>query len=318
MLIQDDYATINHMVLKLRGLAQREDSKDSPIGRLLAYFIQKMGDEQRLIRMGEVLKKTKPKNPADITRYLQTLDEQAIIPLLTVLETIEVPDNRILLCDALAGFAKARPDPFVLRLQSDRPQSVRDMVYILEKCQHPERLKMFVQVLKGKNLVVKLEVMNIIARGQTGESRKLIVDLLNDPISQVRMQAARLLPEFDPEKAYVDLMRIVRDPGFEKKTPDERAALYAALGATGIPNAFTLLTQLLAVKPTLLNKKKVLDDKLLAIQGLATACNVHAYKVLQGVVEDKSQPVEVLTAARKAMYQTRKTLFGDSAQSEEA
>ena len=211
----------------------------------------------------------------------------------------------------------SKPDPFVLRLQADRPQSVRDMVYILEKCQHPERLKMFVQVLKGKNLVVKLEVMSIIALSHTGESRKLIADLLNDPISQVRMQAARLLPEFDKEKAYTDLVKLVRDPGFEKKTPDERAALYGALGATGIPNALTVLTQLLAVKPALLNKKKVLDDKLLAIQGLAMACSVHSFKVLQGVVEDKSQPVEVLTAARKAMYQTRKALFGDSAQPEE-
>ena len=318
MLIQDDYATINNMVLKLRAMAQREEDEGGPVRRLLAYFIQKMGDEQRLIRMGEALKRARPKNPGDITRYLQALDEHAIIPLLTVLETIELQENRAFLCDVLAGFAKERPDPFVMRLQSDRPQTVRDMVYILEKCQHPERLKMFAQVLKGKNLVVKLEVMNILALSHSGESRKVIAELLNDPISQVRMQAARLLPEFDAEKAYADLLKLVRDSGFEKKTPDERATLYGALGATGIPNALAMLMQLLAMKPTLLNKKKVLDDKLLVIQGLATACNVHTYKVLQGVVEDRSQPVEVLTAARKAMYQTRKALFGDSVQSEEA
>jgi hypothetical protein len=318
MLIQDDYATINQMVLKLRALSQREEHPDGPIGRLLSYFTQKMADEQRLNRLGESLKRTRPKNPADITRYLQVLDEHAIIPLLTVLETIEVPENRILLCDALAGFSKERPDPFVIRLQSDRPQTVRDMVYILEKSQHPDRLKLFGTVLKGKNLVVKLEVMNIIALGHTAEGRKLFVDLLQDPVSQVRMQAAKLLPEFDLEKAYVDLLRVVRDANFEKKTPDERAAFYSALGSTGVPNAFTLLTQMLAVKPSMLNKKKVLDDKLLAIQGLAGACNIHSYKVLQGVVEDKSQPVEVLTAARKAMYQTKKTLFGDASLPEEA
>ncbi len=318
MLIQDDYSAINHMVQKLRGLSLNDVGETTPISGLLSYFIQKMGDEQRLIRMGESLKKTRPKTPGDITRFLQALDEQAIIPLLTVLETIELPENRILLCDVLASFAKDRPDPFVLRLQSERPQTVRDMVYILEKCQHPERLKMFAQVLKGKNLVVKLEVMSIIALGKTGEARKMIADMLNDPISQVRMQAARLLQEFGPEKAYTDLVKVVTDPGFEKKTPDERAALYGALAATGVPNALAVLTQLLAAKPTLLNKKKVMDDKLLAIQGLLIASNVQSYKVLQGVVEDKSQPVEVLTAARKAMYQTRKALFGDSAQSEEA
>lgn len=318
MLIQDDYGTINQMVLKLRALAQREEPESGPITRLKSYFIQKMGDEQRLIRMGESLKYSKPKNPTDITRYLQALDEHAIIPLLTVLETIEVPENRILLCDVLAGFAKDRPDPFVIRLQSDRPQTVRDIVYILERCQHPERLKMFGQVLKGKNLVVKLEVMNIIARGHTGEARQLIAGLLNDPISQVRMQAAKLLPELDQDKAYIDLMRIVKDSAFEKKTPDERTAFYGALGSTGVPNALTWMTQMLAVKPSLLNRKKVTDDKLLAIQGLAAACNIHSYKVLQGVLEDRSQPTEVLSAARKAMYQTRKALFGDAAPVEEA
>jgi hypothetical protein len=319
MLIQDDYATINQMVLKLRALAQREDAQGAnPIARLHSYFVQKMGDEQRLMRLGESLRQTRAKNPADITRYLQALDEPAIIPLLAVLETIEVQENRLLLCDALAGFARNRPDPFVLRLQSDRPQTVRDMVYILEKCQHPERLKMFGQVLKGKNLVMKLEVMNIVALGHTPEARKMIADLLNDPISQVRIQAARLLPEFDADKAYTDLLRLIRDPNFEKKTPDERMALYSALGSTATPAALSMLGQVLAVKPSLLNKKKVLDDKLLAIQGLAAAGSVHSYKVLQGVVEDKAQPVEVLTAARKAMYQTRKALFGDAAAAEEA
>ncbi|WP_224366670.1 HEAT repeat domain-containing protein [Hyalangium versicolor] len=319
MLIQDDYGTINQMVLKLRALSQREEAEGNPIARLLAYFVQKMGDEQRLNRMGEGLKHSKPKNPADITRYLQVLDEPAIIPLLTVLETIEVQENRVLLCDVLASFAKNRPDPFVIRLQSDRPQTVRDMVYILEKCQHPDRLKMFGQVLKGKNLVVKLEVMNIIALSHSGEARKMMSDLLHDPISQVRIQAAKLLPEFDNDKAYLDLLRVIKDSSnFEKKTPDERTAFYAALGSTGSPNALTWLTHLLSVKPSLLTKKKVMDDKLLAIQGLAAACNVHSYKVLQGVVEDKAQPTEVLTAARKAMYQTRKALFGDATATEEA
>lgn len=318
MLIQDDYGTINQMVLKLRALAQREEAPDGPIARLQAYFVQKMGDEQRLNRLGESLKRTKPKNPADITRYMQVLDEHAIIPLLTVLETIEVPENRILLCDVLAGFAKDRPDPFVIRLQSDRPQTVRDMVYILEKSQHPERIKLFGTVLKGRNLVVKLEVMNIIAMGHTPEGRKMIADMLADPVSQVRIQAAKLLPEFDQERAYPDLLRVVRASEFEKKTADERTAFYAALVATGVPNALTLMTQLMSVKPTLLNKKKVTDDKLLVVQALSAAANIHSYKVLQGVVEDKSQPLEVLTAARKAMYQTKKALFGETAPVEES
>ena len=78
------------------------------------------------------------------------------------------------------------------------------------------------------------------------------------------------------------------------------------------------MLQMLAVKPTLLNKKKVMEDKLLAVAGLAGACSIQSYKALQGVVEDKTQPVEVVTAARKAMHQTKKTLFGETAGTEEA
>ncbi|NMO18264.1 HEAT repeat domain-containing protein [Pyxidicoccus fallax] len=314
LLIQDDFATINQIVLKLRALSQRDES----LGKLLETFLHKMGEEQRLMRMGEALKTTRPKNPADVTRYLQALGKDAVIPLLAVLETLEVQENRALLSDVLATFAREVPEPFVARLMSDRPQTVRDMVYILEKSNHPERLKMFGQVLKSPNLVVKLEVLNIVGKGRTGEARRMMVDALTDSISQVRMLAAKLLPEFDRDKAFADLMRVVRDAAFEKKTPDERAAFYSAVGATGTPGALAMMQQLLAVKPSLLNKKRVLDDKLLAIQGLAGACSIQSYKMLQAVVEDKNQPLDVLTAARKAMYQTRKTLFGESALTEEA
>ncbi|WNG47900.1 HEAT repeat domain-containing protein [Archangium minus] len=315
MLIQDDYGTINQMVLKLRAMAQREP--EGPTAQLLAHFIQKMGEEQRVMRLAEVLKTTRPKHPVDITRYLQVLDPSTVFTMLNALETIEIPENRILVCDVLARFAQENPQPFVQRLESERPQTVRDMVYILEKSNHPDRVKMFGLVMINKNLAVKLEVMNIIARGRTAEARKLIVEALNDSVTQVRILAARLLPEFDRDKAYVELVRLMKDPGFEKKSIEERTAIYTAFGSTALPGAISLMLQMLAVKPTLLTKKKVLEDKLLAIAGLAGACSIPSYKALQGVVEDKSQPVEVLTAARKAMYQTKKMLFGETATEEE-
>lgn len=310
MLLQDDYATLNHVVLKLRATAQRQP--DSNIHQLLGFFIQKMGEEQRVMRLAEMLKTTRPKQPMDITRYLNALDSSAVDTLLHALETIEIPENRILVCDALAHFAQHNPQPFVQRLESERPQTVRDMVYILEKSNHPDRVKMFGLVLLNKNLAVKLEVMNIISRGRTPEARRLILEALNDSATQVRMLAARLLPEFDRDKAYMDLTRHIKDPGFEKKSIEERTALFTALGSTALPGAISMMLQVLATRPTLLNKKKVLEDKLLAIAGLAGGCSIQSYKALQGVVEDKTQPVEVLTAARKAMYQTRRILFGET------
>jgi hypothetical protein len=136
--------------------------------------------------------------------------------------------------------------------------------------------------------------------------------MMSDSNLQVRMVAARLLPEFDREKAYMDLIRIATADDFDKKDPHERAAIYSALGATGVHSALMHLSEVLGTKPGLLNRKKVMDDKLLAIHGLAGACSVQSYKVLQKVVEERNQPPEVLAAARKAMYQVKKALFGEN------
>lgn len=311
MLMQEDFATINNIVLKLRAMEQR-DQDNSVIGRLKMTFVSRMGEEQRLGRIGEILRTSRPKNPHDLVRYLQAVEGLATPVLLDVLETVEIPENRALLCEVLADHAKEAPEPFVNRLQSDRPQTVRDMVFILEKSGHPDRIKMFGQVLKHRNLAVRLDAMHVIAHGQTGEARRLIQEALGDPSPQVRMLAARLLPEFDRDRAYLDLLRAVKESSFEKKTPEEKAAFYSALGSTGLPGALSFLQTLLAARSNLLNRHRVLNDKLLAVAGLGGAESIQALKLLQAVVEDKNQPVEVLVAARKAIYQTRKALFGDA------
>ena len=117
MLIQDDYGTINQIVLKLRvhGAARAGRAASA---RCCDHFVQKMGEEQRLMRLAEMLKTARPKQPVDITRYLQALDPATVSTLLNALETIELPENRVLVCDVLARFAQDNPQPFVQRLES--------------------------------------------------------------------------------------------------------------------------------------------------------------------------------------------------------
>jgi hypothetical protein len=49
---------------------------------------------------------------------------------------------------------------------------------VLDRSNHPEKIRFFATVLKSKNLAIKLEVMGIIARGRTGEARKMIAAML--------------------------------------------------------------------------------------------------------------------------------------------
>lgn len=311
MLLQEDFTIINQVVLKLRAMEQRAGA-DSSIGELLRAFTSKMAEEQRLSRIGEILKYSKLKNPPEVVKYLSSLKREAVLPLLDTLEVVELPENRLLLCDVLVTYAKENPDPFVERLRnSDKPQVERDMVYVLDRANHPDRLKFFASALKSRNLALRLEVMAIIAKGRTGEARKLIAGLLEDDTVQVRLQAARVLPEFDREKAYHDLMKVVKDKAFESKDAREKEGLYAAIGSTGLPGALGFFTSVLQQKAGLFNKQKVIEEKTLAIAGLGGACTIQAAKLLQDVVNDKAQPPEVTNAARQHLARVKKQLFGN-------
>lgn len=310
MLLQEDFAIINQVVLKLRAMEQRAGA-DSSIGELLRGFISKMGEEQRLNRIGEILKYAKLKNPPEVVKYLTNVTSDAVPALLGTLEVIELPENRTLLCDVLVVFAKMNPDAFVDKLKTaDKPQVQRDMIYVLDRSNHPDKLKFFATVLKSRNLALRLEVMSIIARGRTGEARKLIAAMLEDETLQVRLQAARVLPEFDREKAYVDLLRMVKDKGFEEKTPQEKEGLYVALGSTGVPGAVNYFHAVLQQKAGLFNKQKMIAEKQLAVAGLSGACTIQTAKLLQEIAEDKTQPQEVHNAAKMHLARVRKSLFG--------
>lgn len=309
MLLQEDFAIINQVVLKLRAMEQRA-GPDSAVGQLHRSFVAKMSEEQRLNRIGDVLKFAKLKNTADVVRYLSALKPETAPLLLDVLDAIELPENRALLIDALVPFAKVSPAAFVAKLDSDRPQMVRDMILIIDRINHPDRIKYFSRPLKSKNLATRLEVMTIIARGRTGEARTLIAQMLEDENMQIRVQAARVLPEFDRDKAFVDLMRLTKDKSWERKESGEREAIYAAIGSTGSPAAFTYFEQLLGQKGGLFDKKKVVEDKLMAIAGLGGAATIQASKLLQDATDEKQQPPEVVTAAKIQLARVRKALLG--------
>lgn len=313
MLLQEDFAIINQVVLKLRAMEQRAGA-DSSIGELLRGFLARMGEEQRLNRIGEIVKYARLKNPPEVVKYLTNVSADAVPALLNTLEVVQLAENRTLLNDVLVTFAKQNPDLFVDKLRNtEKPQMQRDMVYVLDRSNHPDKLKFFGTILKTKNLALKLEVMSIIARGRTGEARKLISALMEDETQQVRLQAARVLPEFDREKAYLDLLRLVKEKSFEDKKPEEKEGFYAALGSTGMPGAIHYFQQVLGQKSGLFNKQKLLADKTLALAGLSGAATIQTAKLLQEIAEDKSQPPEITNVAKLHLGRVRKALFGNEA-----
>ncbi len=309
MLLQEDFTSINHVVTKLKSL-ERDPVKGAFYTTLRESFVARMGEEERIRKIGEILNTSRPEDSKAIFRYLFNLDSSAVVPLLEVLERIEIQENRQVICDALVAIGAETPDPFVHRLESDKSQLVRDMIYIIDRIDFPDKAKMFKKVLRNPNLAVRLEALNIIANSRTEECRQLVVECLSDPNPQMRIQAARALPQYDKQLAYVELSRLVRDSEFQKRDFKEKFQVYQALGSTQQQGALAFFNSLLQQK-SLFGKKKQQEDKLLAIGGLSQFASIPSFKLLKAVSEDTSNPAELRQAAHRGMLHVRKQLFGE-------
>jgi hypothetical protein len=312
MLLQEDFQTINQLLVKLRAL-ERIEARADVAAELKLFVIAKMGEAERLNRIIEILRVGPPKQPQDIQRYLSALHAEAVIPLLDGLDTVELQQNRQLLCDALAVLGSQMPEPFVARLGSEHSAMVRDMLYILDRLDVPDKARLFEGALKNPNIAVRLEALAVIGKGRTESNRALLIAALTDGHPQMRISAARALVRFDPERGFQDLQRLIKAPDFEKREQEERLAIYGALGASEQQGALAIFQQLLQQKGGLFNKKGVVEDKMLAIAGLAECSSIVSYKLLQVEAENTHNDPDVLTAARKAMFKIKKQLFGDAA-----
>lgn len=314
MLLQEDFAAINHILTKFKAL-ERDPQKGERFIEIRETFVQRMGEAERLEKIGEILNTSRPKNPKAILRYLFSLEPSAVVPLLGILDSVQEPDHRKIICDALITLGRDSPEPFVNRLDSEKSQLVRDMIYIIDRIDFPDKLKMFGQVLSNPNLAVRLEGLKIIARSKSEDCRQLVSDCLDDPTKEMRLQAARLLPQYDEQKAYVDLARLVRSPEFEKRDLKEKAQVYAALGSTQQKGALQLFANMLR-KKSFFNRRKMTEDKLLAVSGLSNLASIPSFKLLQAEAGNKSNTEQVQMAARRGMLAVKKELFGDEEEPE--
>jgi hypothetical protein len=307
LLLQEDYVSVVEILRKLKALAQ-ESSQAAVAAPLADYWTSKMGEEQRLRQLGETLKRVKVKDAEYLRDYLLALDSRATVPLLEVLDTLEMAANRQIIVDALVELGKDYPEPFVNRLTSEKSQMVRDMISVIERCDFKDKVKYFGKALENRNPAVRLEVISMLAKSRSEQARRFVASAMEDASAQVAIHAAKALARNAPERALTELVRIVKAPEFEKRELKEREGFYAALGLTQLPGAFSLFTDILKQKTLVLGRRKLTEQKICACAGLGGIPSVHAYKALQAIHEDKGNDDELLTAARKALFQVRKAL----------
>jgi HEAT repeat protein len=185
------------------------------------------------------------------------------------------------------------------------------MLGVLERLDLPNKYTVYGRVMRHANLAVRLEALSVIGRSRSEQCRRLVLEAMKDEQPQLRIQAATLLPRYDPARGFRDLMDAVRSPEQEKRGVDEKIALYQALGATELPEALDFFREQLGGK-SLLHRARVKEQKMLAAAGLGASPSIASYKILQAEFERPDHEPEVKVALQRSMNHVRKQLFGEA------
>lgn len=312
MLMHEDFRSINQILRKFKGIQRKNlpAGNQARIEKIEDNFTTKMGDAERIGRIGEILDTAADiKDPQEVYRYLTRLDSQSILPLLDTLERMEKQDPRRLFCDALVVLGKEHLDVFARRLGSTKSNVVRDMLYIIDKLNPPDKLKLMAQLLKHPNLAIRLEALNTVGAGNDETCRVYVLNALTDPDTQMRMTAARLLPNFDMKAAVKTLLGIVNDSDFHKKPAKEQSAIFSALAMTNLPEAMEFFRQQLR-STSLLSRKKLAEYKRNIVNGLGMSGSIAAYKLLKAEFEVGIKEEDVAAQAERICDRMREKLLG--------
>jgi len=311
-ILHEDFSGINQILKKFKGIKRKRlpEGNLERISRIEENFLARMGDAERLERIGEVLDSTsRAHNTKDVYQYLIRLDANAILPLLQVLENLEKPEPRRVFCDALLVLGKEHLETFVLRLQSPKPNLVRDMVYIVNKLNPPNRLDLLATLLVHPNLAIRVETLKTIGSGSEPACIKYVIQALNDEDTQMRISAAQLLPNFDMQDAVRILLEIVNASEFQLRPDKERETVYATLALTNAEEAMNFFSEQLKTT-SLISKKKLAAHKQLIVRGLAKSGSIGAYNFLKAEVEAGFEDEELGGLAKRICERMRKRLLG--------
>jgi hypothetical protein len=249
---QKDVERMVTILMKLRAI---RDSLGVEKQTAALQRILEASSKPRFIELiGEVLKSCPEMDSDPVLQYFQLLNSQAIGPLCRVLRGSDSAKWRKIITDLLTELSREDIQPLTPFLSDRNPTMVRQILFILEKINHPSTPIYLENLVSHPDLRLREATLQLLS--QYGEkSKDLILKFLKDPTPEIRAKASVLLARVTKQQAVKPLMEIILSDEFYKRDFDEKASFFRALGETGSKEVIPVL-QKIANKKNLFSKGK--------------------------------------------------------------
>jgi hypothetical protein len=196
-------------------------------------FAQELLQPISVSSVRERLEQQEPEMVADFIMFVRLLGEPAVDLLNLVLAETQNPRHQKLLTDAIVELCHDNPERLAPWLSDPRWFVVRNIVQILGSIGGDSIVGLLRPLTEHPETRIRLEVVAALRNAKGGQARRLLIGMIDDADTRMFCSVLHLLSqERDPEIAQ-HLFTMMLDPEFEKRPPEEKRAIYSAVGGTG-------------------------------------------------------------------------------------
>ena len=316
LLFKDDYKTIVKLVKQFELAPEKsylDEARKEQIKVLSEAFKNKMGEQERIQTVAQYLNSRAAEDPTSLVKYLSHLGEQALEKIMSVLEHVELPENRALLNEVLASIGKNRVALFAQHFSDPESTLIKDMLDVVGRIDPPNKFELFAQVLQHPNPVLRMEVLQTIGRNPSKECfaylKKTIEQSEEAPLRQV---AIRALPNYERALSLPVVLSLISDnKALMKREPGEQKAIFSAAGQMKNKETDAILEGYLSAKKGLLLQKNKEALKAMVIEAYEQTASVSGLKLMAEVAKDKKKHSDEIRAkANTAALKIKAKLLG--------
>ncbi len=243
------------------------------------------------------LREGAPPDPEGFGAFLRFFGGELASYWLAVADAMESGGGRDALLLGLAELARLNPEPFLARLQEQRPKRLAELIFIVEKGRANDRQRIIRKLLGQRETTLTCEVLTGLAKAKTDEACNYLAGALGDRVETVRVHALELLGQHFPARVFSLVKPLLAADTYQARSPAEREAIWKAVGGSNQPEALQAIAEVLKQKSSLLNRAKVDGLKLEALEALGVMKGTQAAELLGAVTGDRGQSEAVASAA---------------------
>jgi hypothetical protein len=232
--------------------------------------------------------------PENIDKLITRLDPTSVPSFLNLIPTIVDPERRRVICHAVAKLHKGDIGIFTKMLSSPDQEVVRTGLEIVSHLKNDKVVDLMTPFVQRQSRMFRKESIELLKNYRSPKVYKILIDLLNDPSEDIRVQALHSLETADTKEVARDLMLKINHADFQTRTFRERKSYITAVARIARDD-FTPYLQSLLNTRTWFQKPEMEEQYKLAAYGLALIGTANAIEALKKGAASRNKSIKRLS-----------------------